>query len=121
MGRNNEESPLSPVNQMTIDENIIKTILGRILEVAEPERVILFGSAATGTMTADSDLDILVIESGFENQRQESVRLRLAVGAVGFPVDIFAMTPNRFQETKDVIGGLAYPAHKYGKVIYEAA
>lgn len=26
----------------------------------------------------------------------------------------------RFEETKSVIGGLAYPANKYGKVIYEA-
>jgi hypothetical protein len=27
----------------------------------------------------------------------------------------------RFEETKDVIGGIAYPAHKYGRVTYEAA
>jgi hypothetical protein len=31
------------------------------------------------------------------------------------------MAPERFEETKYVIGGLAYPANKYGKVIYEAA
>lgn len=37
------------------------------------------------------------------------------------PVDVFAMTSERFEETKEVIGGLAYPANKYGKVIYEAA
>ena len=27
----------------------------------------------------------------------------------------------RFEESKNVIGGIAYPAHKYGKVIYETA
>jgi len=26
----------------------------------------------------------------------------------------------RYDETKDVIGGIAYPAHKYGRVLYEA-
>ena len=31
------------------------------------------------------------------------------------------MPTERFEESKDVIGGLAYPARKYGKVIYEAA
>jgi hypothetical protein len=31
------------------------------------------------------------------------------------------MAKEHFEESKDVIGGLAYPAHKYGKVIYEAA
>ena len=25
------------------------------------------------------------------------------------------------EESKDIFGGIAYPAHKYGRVIYEAA
>ena len=40
---------------------------------------------------------------------------------LGIQIDVFAMTPERFEETKVVIGGLAYPANKHGKVIYEAA
>ncbi|MEW6326768.1 MAG: nucleotidyltransferase domain-containing protein [Thermodesulfobacteriota bacterium] len=105
---------------MKLDEKFVENILKRILSVTRPERVILFGSAATGTMTADSDLDLLVIERYFVNQREENIRLRSALGDLGVPVDVFAMTPERFAETKDVIGGLAYPADKYGKVIYEA-
>ena len=31
------------------------------------------------------------------------------------------MDTERFEETKEIIGGLAYPANKYGRVIYEAA
>jgi hypothetical protein len=31
------------------------------------------------------------------------------------------MRTDRFEETKSVIGGIAYPANKYGKAIYEAA
>jgi predicted nucleotidyltransferase len=38
-------------------------IVKRILEVAEPQRIILFGSAATGQITKDSDIDLLVLES----------------------------------------------------------
>jgi len=102
-------------------DDILKKIVERILAAAKPDRIILFGSAAIGSMTADSDLDLLVIESGFESQRSESSRLRRALGDVGIPVDVFAMTPERFEETKGVIGGLAYPANKYGKVIYEAS
>lgn len=106
---------------MIADEKLLKTVVERIMAVASPQRVILFGSAATGTMTADSDLDILVIERGLQNQRLESTRLRAALADLGLPVDIIAMTPERFEETKEVIGGLAYPANKYGRVIYEAA
>jgi hypothetical protein len=38
-----------------------------------------------------------------------------------FPVDVIVMSTFRFEETKSVIGGMAYPANKYGRVIYEAA
>lgn len=106
---------------MEIDEKLIEKVVKLILSVARPERIILFGSATTDTMTADSDLDILVIERDFVNQRQESIRLRAALRGLGIPVDVFAITPERFAETKNVFGGLAYPANKYGKVIYEAA
>jgi hypothetical protein len=37
------------------------------------------------------------------------------------PIDVIVMASERFLETKDVIGGIAYPASKYGKTIYEAA
>ena len=105
---------------MTGDGDLLKKVVDRILTVAKPERIILFGSGATGLMTRDSDLDLLVIERDFKSQREERTRLRKALGDLGIPVDVFAMTPERFEETKEVIGGLAYPANKYGKVIYEA-
>ena len=72
-------------------------------------------------MTDDSDLDLVVIEDDFNNSRKENLQLRKALSVIGLPVDIFTMTSERFNETKNVIGGLAYPANKYGKVIYEAS
>ena len=62
-----------------------------------------------------------MIESGFTDEREASTRLRSRLGGLGLPIDVFAMTPERFEETKSVIGGLAYPANKYGRVIYEGA
>jgi predicted nucleotidyltransferase len=105
---------------MTVGDNLLNKMVDRILAVAKPERIILFGSGAKGLMTDDSDLDLLVIERGFESQRKGNARLREALGDLGIHVDVFAMTPERFEETKGVIGGLAYPANKYGKVIYES-
>lgn len=107
------------VTPRNIDERLINEIVNRICSTANPKRIVLFGSAATGTMTFDSDLDLLVVEDDFKNHREENLRLRKALHGIGIPVDIFAMTSERFDETKDVIGGLAYPANKYGKVIYE--
>ena len=106
---------------MLLDESLIPKIVERVLGVAQPEKIILFGSAATGKMTRDSDIDLLVIERSPDNTREESVRLYKALGGIGIPCDVIVMSAERFEETKDVIGGIAYPANKYGRVIHEAA
>jgi predicted nucleotidyltransferase len=106
---------------MGISPTLVSEIVKRILEVAEPQRIILFGSAATGEMTKDSDVDLLVLESTPNDSRQESVRIRQAMRGLGYPFDIIVMAVERFEESKNIIGGIAYPAHKYGKVIYEQA
>ena len=106
---------------MGVDDSLIQEIVRRLVDVAQPDRIILFGSAATGKMTSDSDIDLLVIEPEPDNTRDESVKLRRALGEVGYPVDVIVISTERFEETKDIIGGIAYPAHKYGRVLYEAA
>lgn len=106
---------------MDLDENLIDEIVDRILAVTQAERIIIFGSAATGKMTRDSDIDLLVLQSAPGNPRQESVRVRRALSGLGYPFDIMVMATERFEESKEVIGGIAFPANKYGKVIYEAA
>ena len=106
---------------MTVDETLLAEVVRRVLTVARPERIILFGSAATGQMTEDSDLDLLVVEPEPANTRDRSVRIRRALGDVRYPVDVIVMSSARFEETKNLIGGIAYPARKYGRVLYEAA
>jgi predicted nucleotidyltransferase len=103
-----------------LDSQAISEILDRLLATASPLRIILFGSAATGQMTPDSDIDLLVIERNPVNPREESVRLRNALRGLGHPFDVVVMAADRFEETKTVVGGIAYAANKYGKVIYEA-
>ena len=106
---------------MTVDQTLLDEVVRRVLTVARPERIILFGSAATGQMTEDSDLDLLVVEPEPADTRDRSVRIRRALGDVRYPVDVIVMSSVRFEETKNLIGGIAYPARKYGRVLYEAA
>ena len=104
-----------------IDDALIQEIVRRVLSVAQPDRIILFGSAATGQMTRDSDIDLLVVEPEIEDRDEEYVRIRRALGDMGFPFDILLITTEWFEASKNVIGGIAYPANKHGKVIYDAA
>jgi len=106
---------------MGVDETLLHEIVRRVLSVARPDKIILFGSAATGQMTKDSDIDLLVVEPVLENTHERRVEIRGAVGDIGYPVDVIVMRTERFERTKRLIGGIAYPANKYGRVIYEAA
>ncbi len=108
-------------DRMGVDETVLNEVVRRVLTVARPERIILFGSAASGQMTRDSDIDLLVVEPEPANTRDRSVKIRRALGDVQYPVDIVVMSSERFEETKNIIGGIAYPANKYGRVLYEAA
>lgn len=104
-----------------MDEEITAEIVRRILGETEPNRIILFGSAAVGKVTRESDIDLLIIEPSPFNTREISVRLREALRGMGHAFDVIVMESDRFEESKEVIGGIAYPANKYGRVIYEAA
>ena len=104
-----------------IDDALIAEIVRRVLSVAQPDKIILFGSAATGAMTRDSDIDLLIVEPDPGDRREEYVRIRQALRGMGFPFDIILIASQWFEESKNVIGGIAYPANTYGTVIYEAA
>ena len=55
------------------------------------------------------------------SKREEMQHLRRVVHDLPYPLDVWVMGEQEFEETKNVIGGLAYPAHKYGVVLYENA
>lgn len=106
---------------MNATSELLDEIVARLTAVARPARVIVFGSTATGTATADSDIDLLIVLDEVDDARLESVRLRRALSGMSMPLDVIVMRSDRFEETKDIVGGIAYPANKYGKVIYDAA
>ena len=106
---------------MGIDEGLIDEIVRRILSVTRPDKIILFGSAATGGMTRDSDIDLLVVEANPGDPRELVLKIDETLDGLVYPFDILVISTQWFEESKHVIGGIAYPANKYGKVIYEAA
>ncbi len=47
--------------EMANDEQILRTLVERIVEHLKPERIYLFGSKARGDAGPDSDFDLLVV------------------------------------------------------------
>ena len=42
---------------VTVNQNLLDEIVRRVVDVEQPDRIILFGSAARGQMGLDSDVD----------------------------------------------------------------
>jgi len=98
---------------------IINEIVDRISKEYKPKKVILFGSYAHGEPTEDSDIDILIVtERRFTPAETYKIRRKL-LRHFAIPVQLVCVSDEEFAETKDIIGGIAYPASKYGEILYE--
>ena len=100
-------------------EALLPEIVRRLERALSPERVILFGSYTEGRPTPDSDLDVLVITRKRLGWRERHSRTRGLFRDMPLPVQVVAISLDEFERTRDVIGGIAYPAAKYGRVVYE--
>jgi predicted nucleotidyltransferase len=102
-----------------LDPAILADVVKRIVRVAKPEKIVLFGSAARGTMGPDSDLDLLVIKGGkFNRHRVTTAIYRNLSGAIG--VDAVVVTPEEVERYRDTTCLVICPALREGKVVYEA-
>ena len=102
------------------DPAALETLVRRIVEVAQPDRIVLFGSAARGEMGPDSDLDVLVVKSGVEHRRRLAQDIYMNLSGVGVGVDIIVLTPEDIEAERDSVGSIIGPALEEGRVIYAA-
>jgi len=101
-----------------IDEKIIETIKKKIVAAVSPEKIILFGSYATGKATKESDLDLVVVWNSDLNSHERNIFLSKLFPKRNFSLDIFAFTRKEAEKLKDVAGTIVYEAFHHGKVIY---
>ena len=100
-----------------VEQKILDKIIQRIVEVADPEKIILFGSAARGEMGPNSDVDLLVVKSGVHRRRLTQA-IYMNLFGVGQAVDVVVVTPEDIERYKDSFALVIEPALREGKVIY---
>jgi uncharacterized protein len=102
-----------------LDPAILANIVEQVVHAAEPDKIVLFGSAARGTMRADSDIDLLVIKSGKYN-RDRVIRdiYRRLTGEAS--VDVVVVTPEEVERYRDTHCLVICPALREGKIVYGA-
>ena len=98
----------------------LEAVLERIVTVAKPDRVILFGSAARGTAGPHSDLDFLVIKQGIPSRRQLAQTIYRALVGIRASVDVVVVTPEDVDALKDGFGTIVGPAMREGREVYVA-
>lgn len=102
----------------TLPEPVLGDIVRRVVEVAKPQRILLFGSAARGTMGPHSDVDLLVVKSGrFHRGRLVEAIYRNLRGAEA-AVDVVVVTSDELERYRDDACLVVAPALREGRVVY---
>ncbi|MFN0280315.1 MAG: nucleotidyltransferase domain-containing protein [Pyrinomonadaceae bacterium] len=96
----------------------IKRVCSQIVERFRPQKVILFGSYAYGTPTANSDIDLLVVMPFDGRVHEQAVKIRRELDS-SFPLDLLVRTPEQIRERVEMEDFFMREIVEQGKVLYE--
>jgi predicted nucleotidyltransferase len=105
---------MSPLN-----EGLVRDIVRRIVDTAQPEKVVLFGSQARGDARPNSDFDVLVIKRSDEPRYRRSAPLYVALADLPVEVEVMVYTPEEVEEWSEVPQAFITTAVREGTTIYE--
>jgi predicted nucleotidyltransferase len=105
-------------DKKVLNDEKLQEIIRRIVRVAHPEKIILFGSAARGEMGPDSDVDLLVIKGGEYHQGHLTGEINMNLHGVGQAVDVILITPEQVKRYRDTHCLVIAPALRQGREVY---
>ena len=103
-----------------VKRKVLADVIRRVVEAAQPDKIVLFGSAARGEMGPNSDLDLLVIKGGKFNRGRVTTEIYRHLAGAEAAVDVVVVTPKTSSAIRDSPSWLIYPAMREGKVVYGA-
>lgn len=112
--------PVRPMAQKEVLRDVVPELTRRIVEIAHPQRVILFGSAARGEMGPDSDLDVLVVIRDGENRKRTCEAIYLGLYGLGVSKDVLVATEGDLAEFGEDPSLVYMNALAEGKELYRA-
>ncbi len=105
----------------TLNPDLIEEIVRRVTSAVHPLRVILFGSAARGDMSPESDVDLLIVVPDGTRRRDASRKAYRALSGLGLAKDVIVVTESDVKEFGENPSLVIKPAIEEGREVYHAA
>jgi uncharacterized protein len=102
-------------------EKALKRIVAYAVEVARPEKIILFGSVAHKTNNLHSDVDLIVVTSNKYLRRETELRISSFAREHSVKADILIRTPAEIVEARQNPTSFLNSVIEQGEVVYESA
>ncbi len=100
-------------------EKIVEDIVSKLKAEYQPEKIILFGSYASGKAGWDSDIDLLIVKNSNRRRDERDIEVRRLLEGIKFPLDIFVYTSQEVKKFYKLEGSFIKKIFDKGKVLYE--
>ena len=98
---------------------VIRRYARAIADEFHPDKIILFGSYASGTPTPDSDLDFLVVMESDQPRYRRSVPICMMFTPVPCAMDILVYTPDEVKKWNGATNHIVTEAYANGRILYD--
>ena len=110
---------VAPTSFTPVTEEQLGQVVQHIVKAFNPERIILFGSYASGEPTPDSDVDLLIVMEDGERPARRSACVARVLLDIPFPIDILVRTPTELQHRLRIGDYFIHEILEQGQVLYE--
>ncbi len=97
---------------------VVDKLVANVVSIANPLRIILFGSAAREESGEHSDIDLLIVMPEGTHRRQTAQKLYREIKGLAVPFDIVVATTQDLEKHRDNDGLIYKNALKEGIVLY---
>lgn len=97
----------------------VEKIIAYAVEVAEPDKVILFGSVSRGTADVYSDLDVLIIAGEEADKKHISARVTRFAWELALKADVLVFSESEIAAGCEKPNSFLASVLKDGKIVYQ--
>jgi predicted nucleotidyltransferase len=97
----------------------LEKIINYAAHVAEPEKIILFGSMLNGNANVYSDVDLLIITSYIIDKKETVTRIKSHSNQWSLKTDVLIYTKSELENELKMQNSFVAAIYKHGKIVYK--